>query len=126
MALSQYEEQVVAELEAQLSDEDLSWETDPDGPAPRRTRSGVGLLAPPIACILGGMTLLAAARQGWFTDRISWLSGFSAPSIALAFAALGCVMVVGAPLLLRGVASTFPSGTPERTGAGGHQVEAPR
>ncbi len=111
MALSPHEEDVLADLETQF-DADGRWGDIPPG----------ARLAPAVACVLAGIALLVGGRQGWFTDRISFVSGFSATSIALACTVIGCMLVLGAPLVLRGLASIAPGGSLSHPPSPGRQM----
>jgi hypothetical protein len=95
MALSEREERAFLELVAQLRPE-----AAPPAGATRRGAGAVGL-APSIAAVLAGVALVVAARQEWLVERLSFVSGFSGPSIALAFAVAGAALLVAAAIAVR-------------------------
>ncbi|MGH8974554.1 MAG: hypothetical protein ACRD0C_15300 [Acidimicrobiia bacterium] len=88
MALSEYEEMVVAELEAQFTGE-------------RRPGLNWRRLMAPSACLLAGAVLLVAAHHGALLIRLSDLLGFSTGAITMTlglagyFALLGCAFLLG-------------------------------
>jgi hypothetical protein len=88
MALSEYEEMVVADLEAQFSG---------------RTR-GPGLnwrrLRAPSASLLGGVALLVAAHHGALLISLSDLLGISTGAITTAFSLAGYAVLLGCAFLL--------------------------
>ena len=89
MALSEYEEFVMAELEAQF-------EADAP-PPPRRDRGRLALSA---VCFLGGVALLAAARDAGLVIRISDLWGFTTATVASGLSLAGHVVLLGSAFLL--------------------------
>jgi hypothetical protein len=89
MALSEYEEQVVAELEAQFR-------TDAQ-PAPRRD---FGRLALPVVVGLGGVALLAVARDAGLVIRMSDLWGFATASVRAGLSLAGHLVLLGSAFLL--------------------------
>ena len=104
MALTEYEERVIAELEAQLPPDDTTcfnaawfarFETHPPMPRPNR-----GQLASLFACLLGGVALLVASGHASFAVHVSNASGFSSSSIVRALSVLGCALVLGSALML--------------------------
>jgi hypothetical protein len=104
MALTEYEERVIAELETQLPADDTTsfnaawferFETPPRMPRPNR-----GQLAPLFACLLGGVALLVASSHASFAVHVSDASGFSSSSIARTLGVIGCAMVLGSALML--------------------------
>jgi hypothetical protein len=126
MALTEYEERVIAELETQLRPDDSRprdllpgdsvlgdsvfddarlddsvWLRRFEALAVDGPRSIVSRLAPLLACLLGGAALLVAARHTWFLVGTSNVSGFSSSSITRALGVVGCAMVVGSALMLR-------------------------
>lgn len=125
MALTEYEERVIAELEAHLrlddsvrrdsllddallSDSRLSdsvWLEHFEARAVHGHHSIVSRLAALVACFLGGMALLVEARHTWLLVGTSNVSGFSSSSITRALGVAGCVMVLGSALLLRRTAA---------------------
>jgi hypothetical protein len=88
MTLSEYEEMVVAELEAQFSGRTpgpgLNW----------------GRLAAPAACLLGGVALLVAAHHGALLIRLSDLLGFPTAGITTALSLAGFSVLLGCAFLL--------------------------
>ncbi|HEY3240502.1 MAG TPA: hypothetical protein VGL92_13105 [Acidimicrobiia bacterium] len=88
MALSEYEEFVVAELEAQFQAD--------APPAPRRD---LGRLALPVICLLGGVALLVAAHQVGLVIRISDFWGFSTSSVTSSLALTGYGLLLGSAFL---------------------------
>ena len=99
MALTEYEERVIAELEAQLRPDDEAWCARFEALAGQVPRRNNGPLAP-LACFLSGVALLVAVHHAWFLVRMSNVSGFSSSSITRALVVVGCVMVVGSAFLL--------------------------
>ncbi len=90
MALSQYEELVMAELERQFHQHD----------APRIPRLSFHRLAGPLACLLTGAGLLVAAHQPGLAIRISDFWGFSTSSIASTLGFAGHAMLLAGAFLL--------------------------
>ena len=94
MALTEYEERVIAELEAQLRPDDAAaddsvWFAHFDASGSRLPRRSRGRLALLVACFLGGIALLVAVRHAWFAVEMSNVSGLSTASITRALSALG-------------------------------------
>jgi hypothetical protein len=105
MALSEYEEQVMAELEAQF-------QADAQ-PVPRRDFSPLAL---PVVCFLGGVALLVAAHHVGLVIRISDFWGFSTSSVTSSFALTGYVMLLGSAFLLGYVLHQLRQPSPGRAG----------
>jgi hypothetical protein len=115
MALTEYEERVIAELEAQLRSDDAvlddarrdnslsdsMWLAHFEARAVHGPPSVASRLAPLVACFLGGIALLVAARHTWFLVGTSNVSGLSSASITRALGVAGWVMVVGSAIMLR-------------------------
>lgn len=98
MALTEYEERVIAELEAQLRPDDAVWFK---ARAAQARRGNISRLAPSLTCFLGGVAFLVAVRHTWFLVGTSNISGFSSSSITRALGVVGCVMVLGSAVMLR-------------------------
>jgi hypothetical protein len=109
MALTAYEERVIAELEVQLG---ATTGVDAEARSQER-RSHLRRLPPSLACLLGGLALLLVARQPSLVGRISLASGFSAASIALTFVVIGCVMALASAPVVRRVVRTILGGQAE-------------
>lgn len=92
MALSQYEERVVAELEQQFHHH--------GAPARRFPRLSLSRLVIPLTCLLAGAGLLVAAHQPGLAIRISDFWGFSTSSIASTLGFAGHAMLLIAAFLL--------------------------
>ncbi len=90
MALSKYEEQVVADFEAQFRAEETP-------PAPPRK---FGKLALPLVCLVLGLAFLAAARHAGLHIRISDLWGFATGSVASGLSIAGHLVLLGSAFLL--------------------------
>ena len=120
MALTEYEERVIAELEAQLRADDAllsdavlddarldnslsdsMWLAHFGARAVQGPPSVASRLAPLVACFLGGIALLVAARHTWFLVGTSNISGLSSTSITRALGLAGWVMVLGSAIMLR-------------------------
>jgi hypothetical protein len=111
MALTEYEERVIAELEMQLragdsvlDDSLLSdsvWLKHFEARAMQGSRSVASRLVPLVACLLGGMALLVEARHTWLLVGMSNVSGLSSTSITRALGVAGWVMVLGSAIMLR-------------------------
>ena len=84
MTMSEYEEMVVADLEAQFTDPPPNW----------------GRLSAPAACLLAGVALLVAAHHGALLIRLSDLLGFSTGAITTAFSLTGYTVLLGCAFLL--------------------------
>jgi hypothetical protein len=87
MTLSEYDEMVVADLEAQFAgehDAGLTW----------------GRLSAPSACLLTGVALLVAAHHGALLIWLSDLLGFSTGAITSALSLAGYSMLLGCAFLL--------------------------
>jgi hypothetical protein len=89
MALSKYEEQVVAELEAQFQADDAP-------PSPPRDH---GRLAMTLICLLGGVALLVAARDVGLVIKISDLWGFATSSVSSGLSFAGHAVLLGSAFL---------------------------
>ena len=103
MALTEYEERVIAELDAQLPPDDTLWfgHLQPS-PAPSlRDHGNLARFAPALACLLGGVALLLAVRHSALLVRISNVSGVPSSSITRALSLVGCMMMLGAALMVR-------------------------
>lgn len=125
MALTEYEERVIAELEEQLRADDAvlddaglddavlddallddsllsdsMWLEHFEARAMQGPPSVAGRLAPLVACFLGGTALLVAARHTWFLVGTSNVSGLSSTSITRALGLAGWVMVLGSAIIL--------------------------
>jgi hypothetical protein len=105
MALSEYEEQVVAELEAQF-------QTDTQ-PAPRRDFSRLAL---PLIVGLGGVAILAVARDAGLVIRMSDLWGFATASVKAGLSLAGHVVLLGSAFLLGRAWREFRQPCPGRPG----------
>jgi hypothetical protein len=115
MALTEYEERVIAELEAQLRADDAvlddarldnslsdsMWLAHFEARRVHGPPSVASRLAPLVACFLGGIALLVAARHTWFLVGTSNVSGLSSASITRALGVAGWVMVLGSAIMLR-------------------------
>ena len=111
MALTEYEERVIAELERQLRADDSVLGDSPlsdsvwlerfEARAMQGPRSFASRLAPLVACLLGGMALIVEARHTWFLVGTSNVSGLSSASITRALGVAGWVMVLGSAIMLR-------------------------
>ena len=107
MALTEYEERVIAELEAQLRPHDAAWCERFEALAAQVPRRNTGRLAP-LACFLGGVALLVAVRHAWLLVEMSNVSGLSSSSITRGLVVIGCVMVLGSALMLGRVVRDLP------------------
>ena len=104
MALTEYEERVISELEEQLrQDDSVRYERLESLAArvPRPRGRGIGRFAPPLACVVAGVALLVAIRHAWFLVWMSNASGLPSSSITRALGVIGCVMVLGSAVMLR-------------------------
>ncbi|MDQ3945519.1 MAG: hypothetical protein M3357_10295 [Actinomycetota bacterium] len=88
MALSEYEEMVVADLEAQFQAD-----------APTSPNRDFGRLALPLICLLCGVMLLVAARNVGLVIRISDLWGFTTASVTSGLALAGHGVLLGSAFL---------------------------
>jgi hypothetical protein len=114
MALSEYEEMVVAELEAQFARQ--------RGPALNWAR-----LAAPSACLLAGVALLVAAHHGALLISLSDLLGIATGAITSAGSLAGYgVLLAGAFLLGHAVRDVRPSSGPTGSTARRPQAGAAR
>jgi hypothetical protein len=107
MALTEYEERVIAELEAQLRPDDEAWCARFEALAGQVPRRNNGPLAP-LACFLSGVALLVAVHHAWFLVRMSNVSGLSSSSITRGLGVIGCMMVLGSALMLGRVVRDLP------------------
>jgi hypothetical protein len=115
MALTEYEERVIAELEAQLRPDDGGWCDRYEPRARPVARRSAGRLAPALSALFAGAALLVAVRQEWFLVRVSNLSGLSSASASRAVDVIGCALVLGSALLFwRGIRRTPSSPPPGR------------
>jgi hypothetical protein len=125
MALTEYEERVIAELEAQLRADDAKlgdavlddawldnslldkslsdsmWLAHFEARAVQGPPSLASRLAPLVACFFGGIAFLVAVRHDWFLVGTSNVSGLSSTAITRAFGVAGWVMVLGSAIMLR-------------------------
>jgi hypothetical protein len=86
MTLSEYDEMVVADLEAQFAGE--------------HDAANWGRLAAPSSCLLGGVALLVAAHHGALLIWLSDLLGFSTGAITSTLSLAGFSMLLGCAFLL--------------------------
>jgi len=105
LALTEYEERVIAELEAQLRPDDAAaddsvWFAHFDASGSRLPRRSRGRLALLVACFLGGIALLVAVRHAWFAVEMSNVSGLSTASITSALGVVGCATALASALML--------------------------
>jgi DUF3040 family protein len=105
MALTEYEERVIAELEAQLRLDDTvardpMWFTRFDASASRVPHRSRGRLALLLACFLGGIALWVAGGHAWFAVEMSNVSGLSSSSITRALGVVGCATALWSALML--------------------------
>ena len=104
MALTEYEERVIAELEAQLRSDDVA--DDSMGLAhfnasgSRLLRESRGQLALLVASFLGGVALWVAGGHAWFAVEMSNASGLSSSSITRSFGVVGCAIALWSALML--------------------------
>lgn len=106
MALSEYEERVVAELEAQFRADDATQ-------TPGRSW---GRLALPVVCLLSGVAFLVGAHDVGLVIWISDFWGFSTSSVTSTFALTGHVMLLGSAFLLGHVLHDLRQPRPGRAG----------
>jgi hypothetical protein len=92
MALSDYEERVLAELETQFHAGDA-----PETPGPNPAR-----LALAAACFLGGVALLVAAQHVGLVISISDFWGFATSSVTSTLGLAGYTMLLGSAFFLGG------------------------
>jgi hypothetical protein len=111
MALTEYEERVIAELEAQLRPDDTVWFERFDANSAPGPGGKTGRIASPLACLLGGVALLLAVRHSWFLVKLSNISGFPSSSITRGLGVIGCVMVLGSALMLWRLVRDLPRHT---------------
>jgi len=113
MALTEYEERVIAELEAQLRSDDGVRERCDTIPT-RMPRRRIGRRAPVLVSFLAGVALLVPVRHAWFLVRVSNVSGFSSASITGAAGVVGCLLVLGSAVMLWRVVRGQPFNAPSR------------
>lgn len=117
MALSEYEELVVAELETQFPTDDI----------PRVLSGRWDRLALPAVCLLGAVGLLVAAHH---TGLVIWMSdlwGFPTTSVKTTLAWTGHGLLLGSAFLSGHVAHELRSsrrdpGAPDETGPAGRRL----
>jgi Protein of unknown function (DUF3040) len=101
MALTEYEERVIAELEAQLQPDDAVWFERFERLAAHAPRRNIGRFAPAFACFLGGVALLVAIRNTWLVVEMANLSGIASGPITRGLGVTGCGLVLASALVLR-------------------------
>ena len=105
MALTEYEERVIAELEAQLRSDDVGaddsmWFAHFNASGSRFPRQTRGQLALLLACFLGGVALWVSGGHAWFAVEMSNVSGLSSSSITRALGIVGCATALWSALML--------------------------
>lgn len=99
MALSAYEEQQAAEIEAELRGRDDSWSRKVDVLVAELEGRRVPRVLP-IVCLLGGIVILVAGRQDWLSTQLAILIGLPASWIRIAFTVGACMMTIAGAMLL--------------------------